>query len=342
MREEYVRRARAGGTARAWLWYWRETLSALANFGARRPSAHRIQGDPYVRSFFSDLRIAARALANAPLSTTLSMLTLALGIGAIGAVFSVVNPILLRPLPYPDPGRLVFVSPLDQTGNTSNIGFATFDDLRRDVSSMRASAAMGSWQPTIAGASDAERMAGQRVSWTYFRILGVRPAMGRDFAESEDAPGQRVVVLSNRLWRRHFGGDSSIVGRTIDIEGTAHTVAGVMGPDFENVTSPTSQIWRTLTYAPEQSWACRTCQHLRMIARLPQETSLEAATADVRRAGAALAARFPKEYASGGMELASLKARMTAPYKDALFVLFAAAVPAGRASDRRHGLELVT
>ena len=325
MREEYARRRANIGFVRAWLWYWRETISALANFGGRRPSEHRIQGDPYVRSFFTDLRVGTRALFNAPLSSTLSILTLALGIGAIGAVFSVVNPILLRPLPYPDPDRLVLVSPLDPSGNTSNIGFATFDDIRRDVGSMRAAAAMGSWRPTIAGASDAERVNGQRVSWNYFRVLGVRPAVGRDFVESEDAPGQRVVILSHGLWLRHYGGDSSVVGRTIDIEGTAHIVAGVMGADFENVASPTSKVWRTLSYASNQQWACRTCQHLRMIARLPQETSFEAASADLNRAGASLLERFPKEYLSAGIVIASLKARMTAPYKDALFVLFAAA-----------------
>lgn len=325
MREEYVRRAGSRGFAHAWTWYWRETLSAVAAFGGRKASTERLKGDPYVRSFFSDLRIGARTLFSAPLTTTLSIGTLALGIGAIAAVFSVVNPILLRPLPYPDPGALVFVAPLDRNNTPNNIGFATFDDLRRDFPAFRESAVLSSWQPTVGAGNDAERLNGQRVSWNFFRLLGVRPMLGRDFVEAEDAPGQRVVILGHGAWRRHFGADSGIVGRTIDMDGAAFIVAGVMGPDFQNVASPRSEIWRTMSYATSQPWACRTCQHLRMVTRLPDGMTLAAADAEAGVAGQSLFEKFPKEYAGPGLRVLSLKERMTAPFKDALYVLFGAA-----------------
>jgi putative ABC transport system permease protein len=325
MREEYARRAHMNGHVRAWLWYWRETVSAIAAFGGRKPSTERLKGDPYVRSFFSDLRIGARSVFSAPLTSTLSIGTLALGIGAIAAVFSVVNPILLRPLPYPEPDQLVFVTPLDRNNAPNNIGFTTFDDLRRDYPAFRESAVMGNWQPTLGTSGDAERLNGQRVSWNFFRLLGVRPMLGRDFTEAEDAPDQRTIILGYGVWRRHFGADSGIVGRTIDIGGSAFTVAGVMGPDFQNVASPRSEIWRTMSYATNQPWACRTCQHLRMITRLPDGMTLAAAEAEASAAARVLFEKFPKEYAGPGMRVLSLKERMTAPFKDALFVLFGAA-----------------
>src|SRR6185312_2439665 len=145
-----------------------------------------------------------------------------------------------------------------------NVGFATFRDFVAQSRTIERAAVMGEWQPTLTDHGEPERVRGDRVSWTYFRTLGVRPALGRDFLESEDAPGNdQVVILSHGLWQRRFGGDSSIVGKAISINGKPATVAGVMPASFDNAPSPTAEIWRVLGYL-NQSYACRTCHHLRM------------------------------------------------------------------------------
>src|SRR5690606_13562649 len=158
-----------------------------------------------LRAFVADLRHGARLLRRAPLFTAVSLLTLTLGIGAATTIFAVVNPVLLRPLPFPEPDRLAFVWQRSNDGATTNTSFATFEDVAHRARSIGRAAAMGGWEATIAEGGEPERLVGQRVSWTCFRTLGVRPALGRDFVAEEDALGANlVVVLSHELWQRRF------------------------------------------------------------------------------------------------------------------------------------------
>lgn len=225
------------------LWLLGETLSALWNLHARpRP------GDGLVYTFFADLRIAARLLRRSPSFTIVSVLTLGLAIGATTAIFSVIEPVLLRPLPYPNPDKLAIVWERNRDGTRDNVGFATIRDLSQ-ATSLERTAAIGSWQPTLSDNGDPERLTGDRVSWTYFRTIGVQPMLGRDFVADEDVPGHnQVVILSYGLWQRRFGGDASIVGKPISIDGNPTIVVGVMPASFDNVASPTAQIWRALGY----------------------------------------------------------------------------------------------
>ena len=200
---------------------------------------------------------------------------------------------LLRPLPYPNADRLVFVWERDRDGSRSNVGFATISDFATQSNSLEMSAAVGGWEPSI-GDVDPERVSGSRVSATYFKTLGVQPALGRDFLAEEDQPGHnQVVILSHRLWQRRFGGDRSIIGRSISIGGNPMTVVGVMPESFDNVVSPNAEIWRVLGYSATQPFACRTCRHLRMIARIKPTATLASATTELDHVHEGLVKQFP-------------------------------------------------
>jgi putative ABC transport system permease protein len=296
-------------------WIIGETISALWNLHARPQP-----GDGLVSTFLADLRIAARLLRRSPAFAIVSVLTLGLAIGATTAIFSVIEPVLLRPLPYPNPDRLAVVWERNRDGTRDNVGFPTFRDLAQ-AKSIEHAAAVGSWQPTLSDNGDPERLTGDRVSWTYFRTIGVQPALGRDFIADEDLPGNnQVVILSHGLWQRRFGGDSSIVGKPISIDGNPMTVVGVMPASFENVVSPTAQIWRALGYL-DQPFACRTCHHLRMIARLRPEVNLASAQMELDQIHAQLEKEYPKEYASVGAAVIPVQEEMTRNTRPALLAL---------------------
>jgi putative ABC transport system permease protein len=317
------------GAFRARVWFWRETLSAIVAVRRRSSRMARppITGDSLMRLFLGDLRYASRLLRRAPMFTALCVLTLGLTIGATTAIFSIVNPILIRPLPYPRPGQLALVWERERDGSPDNVGFATVADLRRDAKTLQSVAAVGDWTPTITAEGEPERLQGERVSSTYFAMLGVAPAIGRDFRPEEDAPGKnRVVMLSDRLWRRRFGADPSIVGRTILLDGNAHVVAGVMPSSFDNVTGPTSQIWRVLGYDTSLPYACRTCHHLRMIARIRDGVSPAAAASELDQLFGGLRAAYPDQYASVGMLVTPMQDQVTQPFRPALLAVLGAAV----------------
>ena len=301
------------------LWMLGETISACWQLH-RRPRVI----DGFVHAFFSDLRIAARLLLRSPGFAIVSVLTLGLAIGATTAIFSVVEPVLLRSLPYPDAGRLVLVWERDRDGGRDNVGFATFRDLVAQSRTLERAAAIGDWQPTLSDNDDPERLQGDRVSWTYFRTLGIKPALGRDFLAEEDEPGHSdVVILSYGLWQRRYGGDRSLIGKSILIGGKAMSVVGVLPKSFDNAPNPTAKIWRVLGYR-DQSFACRTCHHLRMIARIRPSATLADARTELDQIHSRLVQAYPKEYASVGMMVGRVQDEVTQGARPALLALSAA------------------
>jgi len=304
---------------RGTFWIYAETLSALWNLHTRPRT-----GDGLVTTFLIDLRIAARLLRRSPAFTIVSVLTLGLAIGATTAIFSVIEPVLIRPLPYPQPERLVFVWERDRDGSRDNVGYATFRDFMNESRSIQYGAAIGDWQPTLSGDGRPERVSGERVSWQYFRVLGVRPELGRDFLAEEDVPGQnQVVILSHGLWERRYGADRSIIGRTISINDNPTTVIGVMPASFDNVASPSAQIWRALGYA-NQPFACRTCHHLRMLARIRPEISLATAMTELDQIHRRMEKAYPDEYASDGAMIVTMQDEATREFRPSLLALTAA------------------
>ena len=307
--EEMAAIAAEHGDGRARRWLWRQSAIALLTLRrGRRPAPIPCStGDPRMLRFLSDLRHGARLLRRAPAFTLLSVLTLALGVGATTAIFSVADPVLFQPLPYADPDRIVIVGERDADGTMSNVGFLTYRDLARDSRTLARAAAAGEWQVTLDDHGAPERVAGQRVSASFFSVLGTRPSLGRDFAAAEDTPGtNRVVILSHGLWARRYGGDSALVGATISINGAAYTVAGVLPDSFESVMAPGAQIWRVLGYDASLPYACRTCRHLRMVARTRPGVTSEGAAVELSELSARLVREYPKEYPAVGAIVVSL------------------------------------
>jgi putative ABC transport system permease protein len=234
-----------------------------------------------LRTFGSDLRYAARQLRSHPGFTIVSVLTLALGIGAGTAIFSAVNPILFEPLPYPQAGRIMMIWNVYQ-GARSELSFGTYQELAHRSRSFESMTTFEPWQPAMTGAAQTERLEGQAVSASFFRVLGVEPALGRDFQPSEDVfNGPKVVIVSHRFWQRHFHSDSAILGQTVKLDGDNFTIIGVMPRDFEDVLSPTADVWTPAQYDTRNlikdfsSWVWG--NHLRTAGRLrPGVTRAEA------------------------------------------------------------------
>jgi len=250
-----------------------------------------------------DIRFALRGFRRSPGFTAVAVATLAIGIGANTAIFSVVDRVLLRPLGFPHPERLVSVAEIDQNGNKDNVGWPTYVDWRRQAKSFEDLAVVSYWNTTLVGGPEARPLEGLRVSDGFFRLLGVRPSLGRDFLPEEDHPGRNhVAIIGHGLFVRRFGGDPSVVGRTISLGGKPYTLVGVLPEGFDSVFGigrhGETEIWSPLGYDASLAWACRTCHHLRAFGRLKPGVTVARATAELSGIEAALARAFPTEYSS--------------------------------------------
>jgi putative ABC transport system permease protein len=247
----------------------RAALLELGNVTSVKEQMRAYGWENVLGTFSGDLRYAARQLHAAPGFTAVTVLTLALGIGATTAIFSAVNPILFESLPYPHAQRIMAIWDFADDGSRLYITFGTYREMVARSRSFDALAVMKLWQPTLTSAARPERLDGQRVSAGYFRALAVSPVLGRDFDESDDlSSSAKVAILSGGLWRR-LGGDSTMLGRQIKLDDQLYTVIGVMANSFENVLAPSAELWTPLQYdraLPLQSreWG----HHLRMVGRL--------------------------------------------------------------------------
>lgn len=282
-----------------------------------------------VGTAMGDVRYAVRRLRSNPGFAIVSALTLALGIGATTAIFSAINPILFEALPYPNAGRLVTIADRGNVGAPFAPTFGTFVELRARSRSFEGLAATDRWEPSITGTNEPERLHGERVSANYFRVLGSGPAVGRDFLANEDVPGgPNVVVLSDRLARRRFGGASSVVGRQVLLDGIEYLVIGVMPPRFSNVLSPTADVWAPLqdrTIAPFNSreWG----HHYQILGRLRAGISMDGARAEMAAIGKAALPQFPRPSwadMSNGLAVQSLRAQITGEVRPALMAIVGA------------------
>ncbi len=235
----------------------------------------------------ADLRYAARRLRAAPGFTAITVLTLALGIGATTAIFSAVNPILFEPLPYPDAARIAAILEIQRDGSRNGGTFGMYRALAERARSFDAIAVVKPWQPALTGTDRPERVEGQRVSAGYFRVLGVSPILGRDFQPSDDRlNGPNVVVLSDGLWRRRFAGDSAILGRLITLDDNNFSIIGVMPGSFDTVLAPSTELWAPLQYDMSQgnAWG----HHLRTVGRLWPDTTVARAARELNELGHAV------------------------------------------------------
>lgn len=278
-----------------------------------------------LETLIADIRYAARGLRNAPIFTTIAVLTLALGLGGTTTIFSTVNPVLFEPLPYPDPGRLLTIRELGADGAFNDGTFGMYRELAARARTFESIAVHRSWQPTMTGSAEPERLEGQRVSAGFFEVLGVAPALGRHFQDADDREGAPLVVmLSDGLWRRRFGGDPAIVGRVITLDERSALVIGVMPGDFVNVLAPGSELWAPLQYDMSQGRAWG--HHLRTLGRLRPGVSVEQATRELNALGATVLNELRPETYGPEVMFAAIPLRddLTRGVRPALLAILAA------------------
>lgn len=278
--------------------------------------------------FKRDARFAWRTAIARPAHTLTAVFTLALALGASVVMFAVVNAVMLSPLPYQDPEELVLIQETSKGGEGSNIGYPTFTDLRSRARSFETMAALTQSFPILAGdRRDAERVSAMRVSSSYFDMIGVKPAIGRSFAEAEDKPGaaRRVTLLTDGLWRRRFDADPGVLGKPIMLSGTPFVVVGVMPAGFEDIVGERmyagALMWVPLGYDPVASFACRTCRHLRVIGRLGPGASAATAQEEMNAILGGLAKEHPTEYHEPGSRVIPLAEVFLGPVRTTLSVL---------------------
>jgi putative ABC transport system permease protein len=244
-----------------------------------------------METFLLNLRYALRALAKSPGFAAVAIITLALGIGANTAIFSVVNSVLLQPLSYPEPNRLVELEGTSPQGNSDATSIPKFNAWHDQTQVFDSVAAYDFEGPGInlTGGDRPEQLKGIRVSKDYFRVFGAPMTLGRTFSADEDRPGgPAVVVISNGLWRSRYGSDPGIINRTIDLGGEPYSVIGVLGPTF--TSDPPSDIWLPLKPDPN---SVDQGHYLRGTARLKSGITLAQAQAAMKLAAEQFKRKFP-------------------------------------------------
>jgi putative ABC transport system permease protein len=256
----------------------------------------------------ADVRYAFRRLRQSPGFTAVTVLTLALGVGATTAIFGALYPILIEPLPYPQARRIVMIVETYADGSRSGGTYGMYHGLAERSRPFEALAVFKLWGPALTGDGPPEILGGQRVSARYFRVLGVAPVRGRDFQAADDrANGPNVAIISHALWQRRFAGDHAIVGRAITLDGTPFTVIGVMPAAFRNVLAPSAEVWAPLQYdmAQGRAWG----HHLQTVGRLQAGMDLDQAGREVDGlAQRVLREQHPETYGRG-MRLVALPLR---------------------------------
>jgi predicted permease len=285
-----------------------------------------------MNTLFQDVRLAVRALSRAPAFTLAVLVTLALGIGASTAIFSVINGVLLRPLPYRDGDRLVHVTQPATLAEVKNVGLSPKEvaDLRTQSTTLGDVVEYHSMAFTIIGGEEPERVQTGVVSAEYFQALGVRPLFGRVFEPGEDAPGANpVLVLSYKYWQQKLGGDPKVVGRSFTMNDRVHTVVGVLPPIPQYPAE--NDVYMPLDSCPYRrgdNWkSTRTARGLTVLARLKPGVPQASVATDLKRLAEQWQQDLPADYPKGqGLQLEALPIRqeLTAKARPTLLFLLAA------------------
>jgi putative ABC transport system permease protein len=326
LEQEYLRRGMSPQEAR---------YAALRSFGGVDQTKERYReqrGLPFVDAFFQDLRYGWRGLLRNPGFAAVAILTLALGIGANTAIFSVVHAVLLRPLPYRNPSRLVYISefwPHETPVRTvPNPDFANWSEHGQLFDGLAAYG--GGAEVNLTGMGEPERLSGARVTADFFTLLGVEPFLGRSFLREEDRPGGRkAVLLSYELWQRRFGSNSKVIGSTIQLDGDLYTIVGVTPAGFRFPDDDfRAQVFLPMLVARVVDWKSRDPNQfrlLRALARLRPGVTPEQARAELTALVRAEAELEPPQFKRmrAGMEvrITPLSERLAAPARPILLIL---------------------
>jgi len=279
-----------------------------------------------MESIFKDIRYGFRSLLKRPGFTAIALIALALGIGANTAIFSLVNAVVIRPLPYPDPDRLVWVWASIRNGiNTASVSPADFLDYRSQNKTFEqfAASGVGAVPVNLTGGGDPERLMSSIITGNYFDTFRIAPALGRGFTLDNEKPGQdQVVVLSYALWQRRFGGDPGIINKTIVLDDKPRLVIGVMGAD---VSLPqAADLWVPMNFDSDPEMKMRYAHFIRPIGRLKEGVSLAQAQADTDIIASALEEQFPDSTSGWSLRLVSLREQLVGGSRTMVFILFGA------------------
>ena len=284
-----------------------------------------------METLLKDLRYGFRMLAKKPAFTAVAVIALALGIGANTAIFSVVNTVLLKPLPFKDPDRLMMV-----WEENSKLGFpkdtpapANFVDWKEQNQVFEDMAAIADQTFNLTGVGEPEKLEGQRVSASFFPMLGVEPVLGRSFLPEEDAAGaERVAIITDGLWQRRFGSDPSIIGKPLTLNGQPYTVVGVLPKNFRfpdpfQSTMEENAIWVPIAFSSEEA-GNRGGHYLLVYARSKPNVTVKQAQADMSTIAARLQQQYPDTNTSVGAVVTSLHEQVVGDIRPALLILLGA------------------
>ena len=297
---------------------------ALLRFGGPQQAKeqHRdARGLPLLETLLQDLRFAFRLLRKSPGFTAIAVLTLALGMGATTTIFSVVNTVLLRPLPYQNSARLLRVEETHPGAPGANVTYATFLDLQREARTIKNIAAYREWIFNVTGGSEPAQIAGALVSGNFFAALGSTPILGRAILPEDDQPGSdnRVVVLSYALWQSRFGSDNNILGQKLIVNAEPFTVIGVMPPGFDFPSQ--SELWCPLVPGGEFH-NNRRAHLLTVLADVSHGKSTGAANGELTALAKSIETRNPGvDDPSLSLTAVTLQRSLTAPVRPALVIL---------------------
>jgi putative ABC transport system permease protein len=321
----------AGSNLPATLTYWRHALSLAARYALRRErnhpqdtASHR-SNHMLLDNLWNDLRYAIRSYSKAPSFTLIILTTLALGIGASTAIFSMVNGILLQPLPLHDPDRLVYANEINSKGAIISLAWPNYVDWRARARSFESLANSREEAYTLTGLDRAQRLRGRRVTGNFFQTIGVSPALGRGFTDEDDLPNTPpVIIVSDPFWRTQLGADPAIIGRTLRINDLAHTVVGVLPRGFQFVRP--YDVFVSMGPIAAQRNLLDRGNHTGFYAlgRLKPGVQVETATAELQSIAASLEREYPDSNTGIGVRGERLADRLVIDIRLTLLVLFGA------------------
>ena len=305
----------------------REAVLKLGGVEATKEAYRERAGLPFVEHSWQDLRFAVRQLSRNPAFALTAVGVLALGIGASGAVFAIVDAALVQPLPYRDPTRIVSVTeaiaadPLRRTP----LSHADYLDWKRLIRSFESLDTYTGGGHLLATPTGAEVVSGARVTAGFFRTLAVAPALGRSFLAGEDAPGgPEVVILSHGAWQRYFGASADVVGRSVLLSDVPHTVVGVLPREFQFAPLGRAEFW-TLVRGRSPCEQRRSCHNLRGIARLRAGVDVATADAEAKSLAARLEREYPDSNRGQGASVVPLSEEIVGGIRPVLLVLLGGA-----------------
>lgn len=301
----------------------RAALLELGGVTQVKEQIREAKAGAFLDSLRQDTRYAIRVLRKSPSFFAVSVITLALGVGVTTALFSIVDAVLLRSLPYPDANRLAWIAEINESGNPMSVSYPDFKDWRQQNKSFESIAGYEADETSISTSDAASRTRLALVTQDFFKVLGVPPVSGREFAPDEHKIGAPpLLVIADQLWHGLFGGDPHVIGRRVKIVGGVPAIViGVMPPGFDFPDK--TQVW-TQAELTNEGLESRTAHNFRVIGRLRQGIGFRQATNDVNAISRRIKQEYPSPYQAKGGEAISLQERLVGSVKPALLTLFAA------------------